>query len=77
MSRSDAEPKFRWDCHHTAMSLLNPPSRSHDRSILKYVGRLGPACVDDEMGVWSDSGRGRDVTSASRNRSSSSIEHRN
>ena len=52
MSRSDAEPKFRWDCHHTAMSLLNPPSRSHDRSILKYVGRLGPACVDDEMGVW-------------------------
>ena len=59
------------------MSLLKPPLRSHDRSILKYVGRLGPACVDHEMGVWSDSARGREVTSASGNRSSSSMEHRN
>ena len=59
------------------MSLLKPSSRSHDRSILKYVGRLGPACVDHEMGVWSDNGRGRDITSTSGNRSSSSMEHRN
>ena len=59
------------------MSLLKPSSRSHDRSILKYVGRLGPACVDHKMGVWSDNGRGRDNTSASGNRSSSSVEHRN
>ena len=40
----------------------------------------GPAgaymCCDHRIGVWSDNGRGRDVTSANRNLASSSMEHK-
>ena len=76
MSWSDADPKLRWECHHSAMSLWSPSLRSHDWSILKYVGWREPTCVDHEMGVWSDNGCGRDVTSASGKRSISSMEHK-
>ena len=73
----DADPNVRREHHHSVISCFSPPSRSQDRSSLKYVAFASPNCVAQQIGVWSDSGRGRDVTSAKGKASRSSVVQRN